>query len=192
MQIKLGITGGIGSGKSVVARCLSNHGIPVYDSDSEAKRLMITDSVIKEKLTALLGPDVYSEGNLNKRFLATYLFGSEENAARVNKIVHPRVKEDFIAWYKLHESCHIVALESAILFEVGFHNIVDKTLMVYAPRDLRLERAMTRDKASRLEIERRMDNQMNDERKRLLSDFTIVNDGIIPLLPQVITLVRSL
>lgn len=119
MAIKIGITGGIGSGKSMVSRLLEVLGVPVYISDLETKRLMASDSLIREELSALLGAEVYAGGTLNKPLLASYLFGSPEHAKEINCIVHPRVKEDFRRWTQCRTAFPIVGIESTILVEAG-------------------------------------------------------------------------
>lgn len=192
MTIKIGITGGIGSGKSVVSRLLEIMGVPVYISDSEAKRLTQTDRTIREGLTGLLGEEVYADGVLNKPLLASYLFGSPEHARQVNGIIHPRVKEDFRIWARRHADSRIVGIESAILIEAGFASEVDKIVLVYAPEEVRIRRAVARDASSREAIQRRIASQMSDEKKREQADFVIVNDGETPLIPQVLQLIASL
>ena len=192
MTIKIGITGGIGSGKSVVSRLLGVMGIPVYDSDSETKRLMASDGVIRKELQALVGEEVYAGGVLNKPLLASYLFANSENARRVNGIIHPRVKEDFRQWVQRHSACPIVGIESAILVEAGFADEVDSIVMVYAPEEVRIARAVRRDASSRELIEKRVRGQMNDEEKRRYADFVIANDDATPLIPQVLELIASL
>ena len=192
MAIKIGITGGIGSGKSVVSRLLEVMGIPVYISDMETKQLMVADNRIRGELIALLGEEVYVGGILNKTLLASYLFGSPEHARQVNGIVHPRVKEDFRQWVRQHAGCSMAGIESAILIEAGFAGEVDAVVMVYAPEEVRVQRAMKRDASSRELIERRIRSQMSDEEKRMRADFVIVNDGETPLIPQVLALITFL
>lgn len=192
MAIKIGITGGIGSGKSVVCRLLETMGIPVYCSDTESKHLVASDATIRRELVALLGEEAYRGGALNKPLLAAYLFGAPEHAARINAIVHPRVKADFRQWAERHEDYPLLAIESAILIEAGFSGEVDAIGMVYAPRELRIRRAMQRDNASSQAIEQRIASQMEDEKKCLLADFVIVNDDKTPLIPQVLEAITSL
>lgn len=192
MAIRIGLTGGIGSGKSVVSRLLEVMGIPVYISDIEARRLMVSDEGIRRKLTLLLGEEVYIGGNLNKPLLASYLFGSAEHAAPVNAIVHPRVKDDFRLWCSARSERPWVGMESAILLEAGFREEVDKVVMVYAPLDVRIQRIVSRDASSRELIEQRIRHQMDDEEKRKMADYVIVNDGNSPLISQVLTLISSL
>lgn len=182
-MVKIGITGGIGSGKSYVSRLLTEHyGIPVYNTDSEAKRLMLSDEGIRRRLTALLGKEVYkSDGTLNKPLLANYLFADSCHAGQINAIVHPQVKADFLKWADRQTGCEVVALESAILFESGFDNIVDKVVMVYAPVELRIRRVMLRDSTTEEKIRQRIVAQLDDKAKQDRSDFIIFNDGSRPL-----------
>ena len=191
MAIKIGITGGIGSGKSVVAKLLAWMGIPVYQTDAEAKRLMLSDADIRRELTAQVGSNAYNEKGLNKALLASYVFGNPEHTRQVNAIVHPKVRHDFRKWAG-NSGRMMVAMESAILLEAGFRNEVDKVVMVYAPQEVRIARAIRRDSATREQIEKRIRSQMSDENKREAADFVIVNDGETPLIPQVLSLISSL
>lgn len=190
--IKIGITGGIGSGKSVVSRLLEVMGIPVYISDVESKRLTQSDAVIREKLISLLGEEVYRGGELNKPFLASYIFTHPDNAKLVNAIIHPRVKDDFRRWVTEHNDCRIVGMESAILVEAGFAGEVDFVVMVYAPLEVRLHRAMKRDSSPKELILKRIQSQMDDEEKRLHAHYVIKNDDESMLFPQVMELISLL
>lgn len=184
-MIKIGITGGIGSGKSVVATLLRLYGIPVYIADEESKRLTNSSPVIRRALVDLVGEAVYdADGKLDKPRLANFIFGQPEHLARVNAIIHPEVNRDFLDWSERQEKA-FCAIESAILFESGFDRIVDLKLMVLAPLEIRLERAIARDHASREALERRIKSQMADEEKASRSDFVIHNDGRQALIPQV-------
>lgn len=192
MAIRIGITGGIGSGKSVVSHLLEIMGVPVYISDAESKRLTVNDAFIRRELTALLGEGIYDGDELNKPMLASYIFGNPEHIRTVNGIIHPRVRDDFRQWVVRHAACPIVGMESAILIEAGFAGEVDAVVMVYAPEEVRIARAMLRDAASRELVERRVRSQMSDEEKCKQADFVIVNDGETPLIPQVLDLMTSL
>lgn len=192
MTIKIGITGGIGSGKSVVSRLLEVMGVPVYISDIESKRLTVSDTLIRQELIALLGEEVYNGSELNKPLLASYIFGNPEHIHTVNGIIHPRVRDDFRSWVGRHVAYPIVGMESAILIEAGFAGEVDAVIMVYAPEEVRIERAMQRDAAPRELVECRVRSQMSDEEKRTQADFVIVNDGETPLIPQVLEVITSL
>lgn len=171
----IGITGGIGSGKSYVSAILQEKfGIPVYDCDMEAKRLTASNEEIRQKLIALVGPEVFDGNKLNKQLLADYLFADVENASRVNAIIHPVVLQDFKRWAEEQHEKPIVALESAILFESGLGEMVDKVLFVDAPEEVRLRRAMLRDTATEAQIRARMKMQ-RPELHRLQADFIINN-----------------
>lgn len=190
-MVRLGITGGIGSGKSYVAHLLEKAGLPVYDTDTEAKRLMLSDMDIRKGLVDLLGEEVYIGEKLNKPLLIGYLFANEEHAARINSIVHPCVKKDFLRWAVSNAGHEIVALESAILYESGFDDVVDYVVAVYAPLDIRIKRAMERDGATEEQVRSRIASQMDEEVKRNRADFVVVNDGS-PLLPQVEELLNTI
>ena len=191
-MVRFGVTGGIGSGKSYVLRLLAERGIPVYDSDSEAKRLMLVDAGIREGLTGLLGNDVYlPDGELNKPLISAYLFASVQNAERINAIVHPRVKAGFNHWAS-EQKAPIVALESAILFESGFEDVVDFVVTVCAPIEMRMHRVQERDGATEAQVRKRMAAQMDDEEKCKRSDFVILNDGNKPLDIQIDDLLQIL
>ncbi len=191
MAIKIGLTGGIGSGKSVVSHLLETMGIPVYIADGEAKRIASGNNEIKQQLIHLLGEEVFFEGELNKKLLAAYLFSDPEHAKTVNGIIHPKVKEDFKCWVSQNNNFPLVAIESAILIEAGFADEVDVIAMVYAPLELRLERLAQRDYSSTKEqIMKRIQSQMGDEEKKAMAHFIIVNDEEKPLIPQIIELMN--
>ena len=191
-MISIAITGGIGSGKTFVSNLLQERGIPVYNADDEAKRLMLCDEGIRRGLVDLLGKEVYLKDSLNKPLLASYLFADAGNAARINGIVHPRVKEDFLRWLDTHRDKEIVGLECAILYEAGFDDTVDTVVMVYAPESLRIERAMKRDNATEEQIRARIAAQMDDEEKRRKAAFVICTDGNIPVEEQITALVAQI
>lgn len=191
-MISIAITGGIGSGKSYVSNLLEQRGIAIYNADNEAKRLMLTDEDIRCDLVDLLGQEVYQEGNLNKPLLASYLFASPEHGAVINGIVHPRVKADFLRWLEEHKHDQIAGFESAILYEAGFEDTVDKVVVVYAPEALRIERAMKRDGATEAQIKARIAAQMDDEEKCRRADHVVYNDGSAPLDVQLDELITQL
>ncbi len=192
-MISIAITGGIGSGKSYVSNLLEERGIPIYNADNESKRLTVSDKEIRKGLVALVGEQVYfDDGTLNKSLLASYLFASSEHATQINAIIHPQVKADFRRWLEEHADCEIVGLESAILYESGFDDVVDAIVAVYAPESLRLERAMKRDGATEAQIRARMAAQMNEEEKRNRADFVVLNDGSISLSIQLDKLITFL
>lgn len=189
---KIGITGGIGSGKSVVCHLFEIMDIPIYNSDMQAKKLTVTDAVIRQELVALVGAEVYHNGILNKSLLTSYLFSDHDHVLGVNHIIHPRVKEDFRQWVLKHNTFPVVGLESAILFEAGFADTVDITVMVEAPENVRIERAIARDAVPKELILQRMRHQMAEEEKKRQSHFVIKNDGENLLIPQILEFIKTL
>lgn len=173
-MIKIAICGGIGSGKSTICQMFAAQGVAVYDSDSRAKLLMNESEALRKVLVEAFGEECYADGALNRPYLASKVFASEEQLAKLNSIVHPAVKEDFLRWAEEQEGDYCI-LESAILFESGFDALVDKTVAVLAPTPLRVERAMKRDGANREQIEARIKAQMSDDELVKRADFSIVN-----------------
>ena len=170
-MLKIGLTGGIGSGKSFIAEIFRKLNIPVYISDLEAKKLMIKNTQIKEQLISLLGNSTYHEnGELNRQFVAEKIFGNNEMVAKINSIVHPVVRADFNQWAEKQVADYILQ-ESAILFEIGANKVLDKMILVTAPLELRIKRVMERDHLSMKEINKRMENQWKQEKKNRIGRF---------------------
>jgi len=190
-MIKIGITGGIGSGKSVVGELLTLYGVPVYIADTEAKRLTNTSETIRKELISLFGKDLYSGTELDKKKLASFIFKDPQLLQTTNQIIHPEVGKHFQNWAS-RQNGTICAIESAILFESGFDSLVDKTLTVFAPEELRIKRAANRDKTAEDAIRQRMKNQLAEEIKKERSDFVIHNDGHTALIPQVHAILSAL
>lgn len=175
-MIKIGVTGGIGSGKTFVCNRLKEKGIPVYNCDDEAKRLMQESADIRERLCMLVGSEAYVDGILNKSAIAEFLFASPDNGKKINGIVHPVVRQDFTGWAN-KQNAPLVAQECALLYEAGFQDTVDVVIAVDAPVEIRLERAMKRDHATRQQIEGRMRQQLDAEEKNDRANYIVVNDG---------------
>lgn len=174
-MIVLGITGGIGSGKSYISSLLREKmNVSVYDCDAEAKRLICEDYTVRQKLSELVGVNIYEDGKLQKQMLADFLFASQENAQMMNFVVHPAVKKDFLQWVRQQHD-EVVAMESAILYESGFDCTVDKVLFVSAPLELRIQRVMHRDGCTRQQVEARI-NMQQSEAQRGKADYVIEND----------------
>ncbi|MDR3251334.1 MAG: dephospho-CoA kinase [Tannerella sp.] len=188
---KIGITGGIGGGKSVVSKLLMLAGIPVYMADDESKRLTDTSPAIKMKLKSMFGDDIYIDERLDRKRFASIIFGDETILHEVNGIIHPVVKDDFEEWIGRQTSRHC-AMESAILYESGLDKEVDVVLMVYAPVDMRMTRVMLRDGATEADIMKRMNRQMPEALKRKQADYVIINDGVQALMPQVENFIKFL
>ena len=184
----MGITGGIGSGKTLVCSIFDKIGIPVYDADSRARSLMNHDPGLVSEITDLLGEEAYRDGSLDREYVAGKVFMNEDLLNRLNRIVHPAVRDDYLQWVKERTDVPYVIEEAAILFESGAHRFMDLTVLVYAPEDLRIRRVMERDGVSEEEVRMRMRHQMNEEEKKKLADQMISNDGTEMLLPQIIWL----
>jgi dephospho-CoA kinase len=192
--MKIGITGGIGSGKSYVCNIISQLGYPVYNCDKEAKRLMVNNPTIITELKNLIGKNAYTNQNtLNKTIIANYLFANEENASKINKIVHPVVKQDFMQWAE-KQNTEFVFMESAILFESKFDEIVDFSITICAPIEVRIQRTIKRDNTTQEQVEARINQQMSDDKRRSMADFHIDNgEGANPekQIKQIISLLSS-
>lgn len=191
-MIKLAITGGIGSGKSVVSEILRLYGIPVYIADDESKRLTESSEEIREKLTEKFGNDIYEGGKLNKPLLASIIFNDKEKLKTVNSIIHPVVRADLSEWLESYADSKIIASESAILFESGFNAMFDKVITVYTPLEIRIKRIISRNNTSYDNAKQRIESQMSDEEKVKLSDFVIDNSGNISLLQQIESVLTKL
>lgn len=191
-MIILGITGGIGSGKTTVTNIFSVMNIPVYIADIESKRITATSPIVRKKLKELFGKELYDGEVLNKQLLASHIFTDSKKMNKVNAIIHPEVEKDFKAWLVKHRDEKIVIHEAAILFESGFNQLVDKIITVYTPLEERVKRTMKRDKSTREEVLNRINNQMSDEKKKELSDFVIVNTNDQSLIKQAIEILKKL
>jgi len=170
----VGLTGGIGSGKSTVAKMFKKLGVPVYNSDKKAKNLMKSSKKLRASIKALLGDDAYDGKKLNKAYIANKIFQDKSLLNKLNGIVHPAVRENFISWAKKQEAPYVIQ-EAAIIFENGLHEFYDKIVLVTAPEKVRLKRVLERNGASKADILARMGNQWQDARKIKLSDHVIDN-----------------
>lgn len=190
-MLKIGITGGIGSGKSVVANILQQMGFPVYDSDSRAKALTQTNADIRQQLTAMFGDNLFKDNILDKKALSQLIFSSDINLKAVNAIIHPVVVGDFATW-TTRQNAAAVFLESAILMESGLYQKMDKIILVTAPEKLRIDRVMKRSQLSEKEIRQRMQMQKGEEALAEKADFVILNDEKHLLIPQVHSILQKL
>lgn len=188
---KVGITGGIGSGKSSVCKMLALRGVPIYDSDSRAKQLMVTDAELVRLVSQRFGADVYVDGMLNRQVLAVRVFTDKVALAELNSMVHPAVMRDFERWAAEQQTAYVV-MESAIIFEAGLDDKLDAVVAVMAPCSLRLERAMQRDGATREQIEERMRTQLSDDELARRAKYAIVNISLDELDEEVEQLHRRL
>jgi dephospho-CoA kinase len=192
-MIKVGLTGGIGSGKSTVARLFSLLGVPVFDSDSEAKKLYLSDSILKAGLIDKFGAEVYlPTGQINKDFLVSNIFSNKQMLNELNALVHPRVKICFDTWVGFNSTAPILIKEAAILFESGADRQLEKKIVVVAPVELRILRVVARDKINEAKVLERMKNQWPQEELIKRSDFIVDNSGKISVIQQVLTIYKTL
>jgi len=183
--MRLGVTGGIGSGKTSVCRVFNTLGIPVFSADPEARRIMECDPEIIRGINSIAERDLYPEGILDRMYLAKLIFTDPEKLKKVNALVHPSVFESFSSWAS-DKSAPYVIMEAAILFESGGHKLVDKVLSVIAPEEERINRVMQRNNLSREQVVERMRNQISDEKRIELSDYLIYNSENDMVIPSVL------
>ena len=191
-MIKVGITGGIGSGKSLVCQVFSKLGAPVYYADSAARSLSETDPGIRDNLMALMGRDIYINGMLNRTKMSALIFNDKSLLEKVNHIIHPKVAEDFILWCRDKTHNAYVIQESAILFESMAYMLFDKFVTVTSPEDVRIQRILSRHEMTLDKIRAIINNQSTDQEKTAHSHYVINNDGIKPILPQILRLHQEL
>ena len=191
-MIKVGVTGGIGSGKTLVCSIFRHLGAPVYNADEEAKKLIHSNRAISNFIRSRFGNSLFIEGKLDRKKLAAIVFNDPAALNDLNAIVHPAVKKDFELWLKANSKAPYIIKEAAILFESGADKGLDQIITVTAPEELRIERVMKRDRVSPIEIKKRMSLQSSDEYKMKKSDYIIVNDGNQLILPQILIIHQQL
>ena len=186
-MLRIGLTGGIGSGKSTVARIFSVLGIPVYDADSASKRLMTEVEDLKKKIIESFGKESYTNGILNRKYLSEQVFSDPKKTELLNAIVHPATIKDAEEWMKKQNAPYIIK-EAALIFESGSNKFLDKVIGVSSPISLRMERTMKRSNITSEQVKERMALQMNEDEKMRLCDYVIINDEKQMLIPQVLLL----
>ncbi len=190
-MLKVGITGGIGSGKTTICKMFEVFGIPVFYADEAAKTMMNTDEQLKAGIIKAFGKNAYSgTGQLNRKYIASIVFNDEEELKTLNSLVHPAVFRAFDHWVILQADAKYVVKEAALLFESEFYKKCGHTVLVKSPEDLRIERVTERDGISAAEVKLRMNRQFTDAQKEKLADHTIINDEKTLLIPQVLSLHR--
>lgn len=187
--MQIGVTGGIGSGKSLVCHIFALLGVPVYDADSRAKTLMTTDGILVSQIKKEFGVLSFrSDGSLNREYLAAHVFSHPDKLALLNSLVHPRVGEDYGRWVMKQPSRYVLK-EAALLFEAKSNQALDKIIVVSAPEELRIKRVLQRDKhRTEQQVRDIIRNQLKEEEKLKLADYIIRNDESTPLIPQVLGL----
>ena len=190
-QIKIGLTGGIGSGKTFISAIFCKLGIPVFNADIEAKKCMTEDKILKKEIQNVFGDEIYKNGSLQKEILAKIIFNDKQKLGELTELVHPVVKHSFEDWCA-NQTARIVIKEAAILFESNSHLILDKVIFVSASENTRIERVIKRDNILREQVVARITKQMSQNEKEKLSDFVIVNDEKELLLPQIIKIITQI
>ena len=188
---KIGLTGGIGAGKTYVSKIFQQMGIPIFNADEQAKKCMVEDANLKAAVQLAFGESMYLKGVLQKDALAKIVFNNTEALAKLSALVHPIVKQKFEDWCT-QQSTSLVIKEAAILFESGAHLGLDAVVCISAPEKLRIERVQKRDESSVEQIQSRMSKQMPQAEKEELADFLIVNDQVQLLLPQVLIIIKEM
>jgi dephospho-CoA kinase len=188
--LQVGITGGIGSGKSLVCKIFGILGVPAYDADSRAKILMTTDGILVEQIKKEFGSLSYDEvGGLNREFLSAAVFTKEDKLKKLNALVHPRVAIDYEQWVHAHAGCNYVLKEAALLFESGSYKMLDTVILVSAPKDVRIRRVLARDiHRSKADVEKIIQNQLSEEQKETKANFIIRNNESELIVPQILNL----
>ena len=189
-MLKIGITGGIGAGKSTVAGIFKVLGVPVFDADATAKNILNTDSVLREQIAATFGSETYKNGLLDKKYLATLVFNNPDQLAKLNALVHPATIEAANIWAKHCEEqgSPYILKEAALLFEAGTNVGLDFIIGVTAPVEMRIARVMERDHVTREEVLKRMQHQLDDTEKMKRCNFVIDNNEVSLVIPQVLSL----
>jgi len=191
-MVKIGITGGIGSGKSTACKVFTFLGIPVFEADSVAKHLMNTDPEIRVQLINLFGKSAYLPDNtINRKYLSEIVFNNPSLLAKLNEIVHPEVHKSFNEWCQNQQAPYVL-YEAAILFESGFYKTLDKTIAVVTNEEERIERVMKRDKITIEMVKQRINNQLSDEEKIKLADFVISNNDNELIIPEIVELDKKI
>ena len=190
-MIKVGITGGIGSGKSIIGKILTVIGFPVFNSDTEAKLLMVNNEKVIHQVKQVFGEKAYTDNQLNRKYLADQIFNNETLKEQLNQIVHPAVRQEFEEWSK-RQNTSIVFNEAAILFETGRYKDFDYPILVTAPEELRIQRVVKRDNTTIEEVKKRMENQWKDDKKKELASFIVNNDNQTLVTLQIEQILRDL
>jgi|TARA_B110000977_G_scaffold89170_1_gene118439 dephospho-CoA kinase len=187
----IGITGGIGSGKSTIAKVFMSIGYPVYNSDTRAKELINSNEKLINSIKLSFGDDLYNSQGLDRKKMASIVFNNPEKLELLNSIIHPTVGKDFEKWIDLQNTSFILK-EAAILFETGIYRSLHKTILVSAPQETRIERVIKRDNTNQEEVLSRMNNQWSEEKKTELADYVIDNSGNKLVIPQVLEIIKQI
>lgn len=186
-MLRIGLTGGMGSGKSVVARLFQVLGVPVFEADAEAKALMQHDTVVRDAVIARFGAEVYPNGELDRARLASMAFGDDGKIAALNAIVHPAVRKAFAAWANERDAPYVV-MEAAVMAENEGYRSFDRVITVSCPEAIRIQRVMERDGVKQEAVRARIRHQASEEDWQRIAHFTVKNDGTELVIPQVLAI----
>lgn len=189
--MRIGLTGGIGAGKSIVSKVLMSLNYPVFNSDLEAKLILTSSAEVRKEIATYFGSEAYINGELNKKLIAKRIFSDDKARLKINSIIHPRVRKAFDDFARKYNN-FLVFNEAAIIFETNRESAFDKTILVTAPLELKISRIIARDKMSKKDVLARMNKQWTDEQKIPLADFIIENDEKQALLPQLMEVLKQL
>jgi len=190
-MLKLGVTGGIGSGKTIICSIFSALGVPIFYADEKAKILTETCEELKKAIIDEFGKESFNKSGYNRQYMASLVFRDQKSLLKLNQLIHPVVEKEFLHWFSL-QNYHYVIFEAAILFESGADKMMDYSVMVDAPLQLRIDRIMKRDECKREEVEFRMQNQWSAETIRRMADWVVTNDDKTLILPQILKLHKHL
>lgn len=192
-MFKVGITGNIGSGKTLICEVFASLGVPIFNADLEARKLMNTDPGLQKDIISLLGPESFIDGHLNAPYISSLVFQNKHLLQSLNALVHPCVQDAAVSWFNMLPGFNPYAIEeAALLFESGSYRLLDYIIVVTAPQELRFERVLKREDTSLEAVIKRNNTQMNESQKIILADSIIVNDGSMLLLPQILKLHEKL
>lgn len=193
MAITIGITGGIGSGKTTVCNIFKLLGVPVFEADKVAAGIMNGNKQLQSEISALFGSDILNcHGLVNRKKLADIVFKDELQLEKLNSLVHPAVRDQFLLWSEKNSNYPYIIMEAAILFESGFHNLTDYTILITAPEDERIRRVMKRDGESMDSIKNRISRQYPENKKTELADFILHNDNKHLIIPEIIKIDKNI
>lgn len=193
MALTIGVTGGIGSGKTTVCHVFKLLGTPVFEADSVAKYLLNTNEKVKKGLVSLFGENIYApNGTIHRKKLAGIIFNDQIQLSKMNNLVHPAVREEFLKWLEEYKNLPYVIHEAAILFESGFFKMMNYTILVSAPEELKIERVMKRDGISEKMVRERMKKQFSETKKQEMAHLVLLNDNKHLLIPRIIEIDKNL
>lgn len=189
---KIGLTGGIGSGKSIISKCFSSIGVPIYNSDIEAKKLLNRSHAVQEQLISAFGKKIFTNGKIDKKKFSDAIYKNEESLKKSNEIIHPAVKSHFDNWVKINSKHDYIIKEAAIMYESGSHKEMDKIITVFSPEKIREERLLERPGLTSKTLHKIIESQISEEEKIERSDFTIYNDEVQLIIPQILAIHKEI